>query len=600
MESPSRPRLDLAVATIALAGVVAGSALGGTASAQVHGPQGRVLAGYLERLAGFGYSGAILVAVDGEVVLREAYGLADRDKAVANRPETLFDIGSLTKTLTATAILRLEDEGKLSIQDPLSKLLPDSPHDKRAITLHQILTHTSGLTGPEHAYQVIGKEAALHSIFAAPLRFEPSSRWEYSNAGYVVLAAVIEAVSGEPYQEYLTRRVFRPAGMTSTGFWGSKLPPVPSRLLAKGYDDLGVVADPAKLSGSTWNDIGSGQVVSTVDDLYRFQRSLEQHRILSASGLQRMLTPAMREPPSKDYYSSSYGYGIWAQTLPDGTRRFHHGGDFLGFGSQLTWLPDRKVVVVSLCNVRNDLYPVHRRADRAIPDLLSGVAVEGPPAYRRLSRRALGRMLGTYVLSGGGRLTVLEGAGGLEVGADGQDAAILLDGHFDDEQALATRGEESRRLLAALLRGDESGLAAVGFGDPDARRDIRAEIDSLRNGRGGVTAVRNVGAYVGGLLGRSQNAPMEVEFERGKARYKMQWNGGAIVATDSRCPRLAAVTLVQPLSSHELAGWNIVTLKSFSLQFDDAFATLTVTSGGHRATATRLPANAPGRRNIDP
>jgi CubicO group peptidase (beta-lactamase class C family) len=584
---------------VGLIGAATGSAPCETLPPQVRGPHGHILADYLDRLSGYGYSGAVLVAVDGEVVLRHAYGFADREKRIANRPETVFDIGSLTKTLTATAILQLEGEGKLSVQDPLSKFLPDLSPDKQAITLHQLLTHTSGLTGPEHAYRDVDKADAVHSTLAAPLKFESGSRWEYSNAGYVVLAAVIEAVSGEPYQEYLTRRVFRPAGMTSTGFWGARLPPVASRLLAKGYDELGVVADLANLSGSTWNDIGSGQVVSTVDDLYRFQRSLEHHRVLSASGLQRMLTPAMREPPSKDYYNSSYGYGMWAQALPDGTYRFHHGGDFLGFGSQLTWLPDRKVVVVSLCNVRNDLYPVHRRADRAIPDLLAGVAVEAPPRYRHLGRRALGRMLGTYVLPSGGRLTVLEGTGGLSVGADGQDAAIFLDGHFDDEQSLATRGQESRRLLVALLQGDDSGLVAVGLGDPGARRDIRAEIDSLRNGRGPVTTVRNVGTYVGGLLGRSQNALMEVEFERGAARYKMQWNGGAIVATDPRCPRLAAVTLVQPVSSHELAGWNVATLKGFSLQFDKAFETLTVASGGRRATATRLPLNTTGERNTD-
>ena len=143
----------------------------------------------------------------------------------------------------------------------------------------------------------------------------------------------------------------------------------------------------------------------------------------------------------------------------------------------MTWLPERKTIVTALCNVRNDLYPVHRRADRAIPDLLAGAKVPEPPDYIRLLASELNRFAGTYTLPGGGQLTIYQSPEGLAIGADGQDATVLLDGNFDQAGRLAATGEATGKLVTALLRGERSGLAAVGLGDPDAQRDIRREMD---------------------------------------------------------------------------------------------------------------------------
>jgi CubicO group peptidase (beta-lactamase class C family) len=493
------------------------------------------------------------------------------------------------QNFTAAAILRLETDRKLSVQDPLSKFLPHTPEDKRAVTIHQLLTHTSGVTEQEHGYAEIDKENAVHGILGMPPQFKPGSKWAYSNAGYVLLAAVIEAASGASFQDYMVQNVFRPAGLSSTGFWGARLPQLPPDLIAKGYDELGLVTDPARLSGDTWNDIGSGQMVSTIDDLYRWQQNLEQHRVLSETQLAKMLTPVMKEPASDSYYTSSYGYGMWAQTLADGTLRYHHGGDFLGFSSQLTWLPARKTVITAVCNVRNDLYPVHRRADRAIPDILAGARVPEPPSYVRLPVAELERFLGTYALPTGSELTVYRSPDGLAIGADGQDATQLLDGTDDQQAQLAADGHAAEMLFASLSRGDDSGLAAVGLGDPDARRDIHRELESVSSGLGSFKGARTMGTYVGGLLGRFHDSVVELRFERGVARYKVQWDGKQVVATDVRCAPLAASTLLQPKSARELVGWNIVTLKQFALRFDPAFQSMTLSAGAHGATAQRRP-----------
>jgi CubicO group peptidase (beta-lactamase class C family) len=564
------------------------NSLCGTSSAQVAGAQGKIIDNYLQRLSGFGYSGTVLVSVNGKIILRKGYGFANREEHILNQPETVFDIGSLAKNLSAAAILRLEADGKLQVEDPISKFLLDLPADKQSITVHQLLTHTSGVTGPEHGYQVIDKREAIRGIVAAPLKFKPGSKWEYSNAGYILLAAVIESASGESYQEYMVRNIFRPAGMSSTGFWGAKLPHSPSRLIAKGYDELSVVADPQKLSGDTWNDMGGGQIVSTVDDLYRWQQSLEHNRVLPRTGLKKMLTPVMTDAPSDTYFTNSYGCGIWAQTLPDGTHRFHHGGDFLGFSSQMTWLPERKTVITALCNVRIELYPVHRRADRTIPEILAGAKVPEPPSYIELPAPELNRFAGTYTLPTGGQLTLYRSPGGLAIGGDGQDATILLDGNYDQEDRLTATGEATGRLLTSLLRRENSSLAAVGLGDLDTQHDIRRELDSLGNGLGAFKKVSVVGTYVGGLLGKFNETLLKVEFERGNEYYRVQWNGKEVAGTDLRCPHLAASTLLQPRSAFELVGWNIITLKEFSLRFDPTFRSITVRSGSRRAIAQRL------------
>lgn len=237
-----------------------------TADRTVVTGQGKGLDDYLRRLSGFGFSGCVLVSRNGTVLLRKGYGLAEDGTNVPLRPETLFDIGSLSKNFTAAAILRLESDGKLRVGDPISRFLPDLPEDKRAISIHQLLTHTSGVTGPDAGYRAISKAQAIQEILARPLGTRPGTAWAYSNAGYVLLAAIIESASGETYEDYLQGHIFQRAGLKSTGFWGRRLPGAIPRSIAKGKDELGVVTDLERLSEATWNDMGSGQIVSTGTD----------------------------------------------------------------------------------------------------------------------------------------------------------------------------------------------------------------------------------------------------------------------------------------------------------------------------------------------
>ena len=177
------------------------------AQAEVKGPFGAALDRYLKELAGFGYSGSVLVAQKGEVVLDQGYGLADRARGTPFTADTLFDIASISKPFTAAAVLRLEMKGKLKVEDKISKFFPDAPADKAGITLHQLLTHTAGFPetiGPE--YEPLARKAFLQRIFATKLVHRPGERFLYSNAGYSLLAAVVEVGVGPAVRRVAAQR----------------------------------------------------------------------------------------------------------------------------------------------------------------------------------------------------------------------------------------------------------------------------------------------------------------------------------------------------------------------------------------------------------
>ena len=170
------------------------------AQTPVHGPKAARIHEYLTRATAFGFSGSVLVARDGEIVLHAGYGKADRDAGVPVTPETVFDIGSITKQFTAAAILALEEEGKLRVEDPISRFFDEVPADKRAITVHLLLTHSSGLRGGFGGdYQRMPRDSLVRLVLDSELLWAPGTRFRYSNEGYSLLGAIVEQLSGRSY-----------------------------------------------------------------------------------------------------------------------------------------------------------------------------------------------------------------------------------------------------------------------------------------------------------------------------------------------------------------------------------------------------------------
>src|ERR1700720_2975078 len=196
-------------------------------------PVGAALDRYMARLAAYGYSGSVLVARGGRVLLHQGYGLADRARRRPYTAETLFDVASISKQFTAAAILALEMAGKLAVEDPLGKFFPGAPADKAPITLTHLPPHPPGLRDPfGEEYEPVTRQELLRRVFASRLLGPPGRRYRYSNGGYSVLAAGVEVASGQTYDDYLRGRLFEPAGMRHTGF---RLPPPALALLAHGY-----------------------------------------------------------------------------------------------------------------------------------------------------------------------------------------------------------------------------------------------------------------------------------------------------------------------------------------------------------------------------
>ncbi|HKP11678.1 MAG TPA: serine hydrolase domain-containing protein, partial [Blastocatellia bacterium] len=171
------------------------------------------------------FSGAVLVARDGRVLVSKGYGMANFETETPNTPQTIFRLGSITKQFTATAILMLQEQGKLSVQDSICKYVADCPAAWQPITLHHLLSHTGGVPNftsfPDYQ-KTMALPTTVEGLIARfkdqPLDFQPGEKWSYSNSGYVLLGHVVEKVSGQSYEAFLQERIFAPLGMKNTGY----------------------------------------------------------------------------------------------------------------------------------------------------------------------------------------------------------------------------------------------------------------------------------------------------------------------------------------------------------------------------------------------
>jgi D-alanyl-D-alanine carboxypeptidase len=293
------------------------------------------------------FSGAMLVARNGQILFEDAWGFADRDAGTPNTVDTKFRIASMNKMFTGVATLELVESGQVVLDDPIGTYLTDYPNEELAstVTVRHLLTHTGG-TGDflDETYLQHRLELREHSDYIAlygerPVRFEPGSRYEYSNYGFILLGALIEAVTGESYYDYVRQHVFAPAGMTAT----DSLPEsdeVPGR--AVGYTKSQDSSDHSWVSNVDllpWRGTAAGGGYSTVGDLELFADALTSGKLLS----DRMLAEATHEQ------SDSYGFGFAVQEEP--VHVFGHGGAFPGMNGELLIYPELDYVIVALSNL---------------------------------------------------------------------------------------------------------------------------------------------------------------------------------------------------------------------------------------------------------
>jgi D-alanyl-D-alanine carboxypeptidase len=348
-EQRSRP-LALALGTLLLCLATFGVPAGAAAAPAAAGSE---LARYADKLMAERYpadkpGAAILVAKDGNVLLRKGYGLAEMELGVPVRPEMVFELGSVTKQFTATAILMLQERGKLSIQDEITKYLPDYPTHGEKITLEHLLTHVSGIpsyTGLPEWFPKLREDLTVDQLIALfkdkPLEFHPGERWAYDNSGYILLGAVIEKASGKSYEDFIEQEIFAPLGMKHS-YYGHNDELIPGR--AAGYEPDEHGFHPARYLSMT-QPYAAGSLMSNVDDLWLWEQSLESGKLLRRESLDRMFTPAKLNSGANTHYA--FGWNTFDYS---GHKVIEHGGGIFGFVTHVARVPDERFYVAVLSN----------------------------------------------------------------------------------------------------------------------------------------------------------------------------------------------------------------------------------------------------------
>lgn len=485
-----------------------------------------------------GPGAAVIAARDGQVILRRAYGSADLELGVPMRTDHVFRVGSITKQFTAVAALMLVDEGRLSLDDEITKFWPQYPTHGRRITVEHLLTHTSGIrsyTGmpewrPRSRQDVTPAE--LMAVFRdAPMDFAPGESWLYNNSGYALLGAIVEQVSGQPWGEFLRARLFEPLGMNDTRYetWGEL---IPRRIPGYARTNDGVIRNSEP--GSLTQAYAAGAIRSTVDDLLRWQLAMERGEVLRPETWRRAHQPYRLA----DGRSTGYGYGWFVATV-GGRGSVEHGGDINGFSSNGLWMPSERLHVIVLSNAERD-FADPDELSRRIAGAVLGVE-EAPAAAAPMSAEALDDFVGVYRVNPNEvRVVTREGAtlysqrgrsprqemralGGNDFvyvssdtrvtflrGADGRVTAMQLRPRLGPEDAPSLRTDEPAEVAAAVtppvavapeildtyvgeyelepdfiitIRREGNGLRGTATGQPDvtllARSETRFEVQEV-------------------------------------------------------------------------------------------------------------------------
>ena len=296
----------------------------------------------LENLEERGFGGLVAIADEHGEVLYAAIGVPSRNEG--NLAEDLLvDIGSITKTLTATAMLKLIDEGQITNGDRLSQFFSDIPKDKAAITVHQLLTHSAGFPGFVASDDSdLSKKDFLSRAFAAELLFKPGTGYEYSNVGYSLAAAIVEEVSGKTYEQYIREDIFGDAASSSVGYEAT-FDPRRSLLTPSGQD----ISTYSWGGESHWALIGNGGLVATAKDMIEFRQDFVAGEIVSNAAISLAQTPLVREGVNAP---SHYGYGMVVEDHPWFGRVYWHNGGNEQFSANWTHYVDAGYIVFTASN----------------------------------------------------------------------------------------------------------------------------------------------------------------------------------------------------------------------------------------------------------
>ncbi|HKQ58665.1 MAG TPA: serine hydrolase domain-containing protein [Candidatus Eisenbacteria bacterium] len=369
----------------------------------------------LERYAAFGYAGVALVEHRGRFVLHRAYGMADRERDVANRIDTRFAIASITKGFTAAAVLRLAERSALRTRDSLAQYFPGLPPDVARITIDQMLNHASGLPAEAEDQELDTRTPATTaaSLRKVRLRYAPGTDRLYSNLAFNVLARIVEQVAAQPFERFVADSVIARAGLMQTGFPSAA--GADGQRVARGYAGP-VEALTATHPPHTDARLGSGSLVSTAGDLHRWLTALHEGRVVTQAAWQRMSS----DSTGNTACGWSRGRTGW------GTPAITSGGDWEGYHADIYWFPDDSVTVTLTTNVSPNAFRWNSAVIRGIMRIVRAREFALPPRVARSDSTALARYAGRYRFDSGATFDVSRKGAALFVGAAGQAAVNQL------------------------------------------------------------------------------------------------------------------------------------------------------------------------------
>lgn len=347
------------------------------------------------------FMGSVLVAENGKVLLDKGYGFANLEWQVPNTPTTKFRLGSITKQFTAASILLLEERGKLKVEDQVKKYMPDAPAAWDKVTIFHLLTHTSGIPSftdfPDYESkeaQTMTPQQLVDWFKDKPLEFEPGTKWNYSNSGYVLLGYLIEKISSQSYADFVQQNIFTPLGMKDSGY-DSNSALIEHR--AAGYSPGKDGPQNAGFVNMTI-PLSAGALYSTTEDLLRWEEGLFGGKVLKPESLAKMTTP----------FKEDYAFGLGVSTH-NGHKMISHNGGIQGFNTSLAYYPDDKLVVAVLANLNG---PFADQLAAQLGQVAHGekVVLASERKEITVSPKILAQYVGTYELAPSFSITItLEG-----------------------------------------------------------------------------------------------------------------------------------------------------------------------------------------------
>jgi len=497
----------------------------------VSGPVAARMDTFMTAAAELGMAGTLLVERDGKVILHRGYGISNRQTLAPATTHTPYILGSLSKQFTATAIYKLESQGKLRVSDSLGQWFPDVPADKRGITIDELLHHTSGLPYLNRGdmYDSVSVDSMVRETFTYPLSFAPGTRFAYSSPGYDLLGVIVERASGRTFDAYVRSEIFDPAGMSETGFvdeparW-TKTKRTPS--YSSSDPDVDPPLYPTNLSPKI---MGSGGVVSTTGDLWKWEQALRTNRVLDAQTTKKLFAPG----PAADR-ASKYAGGWFVVQSQRATTVVLHMGDLAGFNTDMRRFVDEHATIIFLSNTRDGGRSYREVVPINVTRLMFGPEPVMPPAPAKVPQAKLAHWNGTISLAPGVPVQGRVRGSSVWLTARTQDAMFALAGADSATRVQALLLNRRADLASGMLAsGNESGMDSLfspsltESSHPEFFRLWKAVVDSI----GGLTSRDVLGSVVSPPSGA--RSLVRLTGPKGTRVMSFDWIAGGLVRSDT-------------------------------------------------------------------